>query len=149
MKAPDVTKRHAIAFSLLVAFGAAGAAGHLSPTPKFPENHTKFASDHTGRSNTERIDLATYTPLFDRGALPDLKPPPQPAAAKVDPFAALKRYRLTGVIESDSKSIVILTGGQETLNKSLGDRVAGAELVEITPDMVRFAIDNEFFELKM
>ena len=118
-----------------------GVGGFFWPTPsmELPPPHSIPKKEE--RQNTS-VGFSKFTPRFDMSALPMPPPPPQPKRPPPDPFAQLKRFRLSGVIESDGKSIIFLTHQTETVKKILGDTVFGATVSAITSSSVTFTLND-------
>ncbi|MEL7491941.1 MAG: hypothetical protein AAGJ73_14585 [Pseudomonadota bacterium] len=137
---------NAIFFGLAITLCVAGVTAHLTPAPQLSYSfgeHTKL------RPNTQSkgTDFSEFAHLFDQGVLPEEIKPTPPTVQKPDPFASLKRYRLSAVIESKSKSIIILSKGSEGVTKSVGDVFQGATLTGISQSSAIFKIEDEVYEM--
>ncbi len=103
---------------------------------ELPENRSLDTPVET-RKELNTNPIISLTNRFDHTNLPQPIAPPKPARV-IDPIAELKGWTLTGVVQSDDKSMALFARGNTNVMREVDDALAGFTLVEITSRQVVF-----------
>lgn len=93
-------------------------------------------------TDTNQVSMQTINPaalsLFDGRKLPAIEIKQKPAP-RIDPGVALRSWKVTGIIMSDSLRMVIMQRGSRTQTLHIGDDLEGFEFVAINGRNVEFS----------
>ncbi len=127
----------------------AGLALWHWPTTNYEIPANQIASKPTKpemKINSSLIE--SFANRFDHTALPKPVAPKKPVPV-IDPAADLKRWVLTGVIQSDNKAMALFSRGKSSIMREVGDELDGFTLEEITPRKVLFRRETLAHELSL
>lgn len=130
-----------VLYTTSVLIGGFGFVAHLTSikAPSLPQITTIAPT----KFEVKQSDIDHVIALFNQEKLPSPKAIPPPPLPPIDPFKQLRRYRLSGVIESEGKSIIILTNTTTNEKLGIGDMLHGALLKDISEQSALFSIGNK------
>jgi len=127
---------------ILAGLVAPFASGLLPPETPAPDNSM------TGENSTSSVRLfaADLAARLDLSGLPP-RQELRRAPARVDTFAALSGWQLTGIIQADGEPIITLQRGTEYRQMRIDDTLDGLVLARVEGRTATFAAGEETREI--
>lgn len=141
--------RDKAAFGGAIMLALAGIAFYWAPAPK--HSIASFGAPASERMPTSTDALETSAHLsfgdyFDHSSLPA---PVAPAPPPPDPAAELKGYRYVGHAATDGRRKALFEAGGSVYSLSVGDELAGFELISIDAAAAIFKKDELIVQLPL